>query len=143
MSCHNICVPQGSGLGTSSILAGAVISACWSAVGLQYSRRDLVHAVLVVEQLLTTGGGWQDQVGGLHPGINLGLSQASHSVSVTTVPASISERLCLQLNSRLLLLFTGKPRLAKNLLQNVIRYPEGSNVTCFLTKPQKSVKIFL
>ena len=119
-------------MGTSSILAGAVISACWTTVGLKYSRSDLVHAVLVVEQLLTTGGGWQDQVGGLHPGINLGLSQASHSVSVTTVPACISERLCLQLNSRLLLLFTGKPRLAKNLLQNVIRYPEGSNVTCFL-----------
>ena len=61
-------------MGTSSILAGAVISACWSAVGLKYSRSDLVHAVLVVEQLLTTGGGWQDQVGGLHPGINLGVS---------------------------------------------------------------------
>ena len=61
-------------MGTSSILAGAVISACWTAVGLQYSRSDLVHAVLVVEQLLTTGGGWQDQVGGLHPGINLGVS---------------------------------------------------------------------
>ena len=108
-------------MGTSSILAGAVISACWTAVGLKYSRADLVHAVLVVEQLLTTGGGWQDQVGGLHPGINLGVSPASHQVSVTTVPASISQDLCHSINSRLLLLYTGKPRLAKNLLQNVIR----------------------
>ena len=108
-------------MGTSSILAGAVISACWSAVGLKYGRSDLVHAVLVVEQLLTTGGGWQDQVGGLHPGINLGLSPASHQVAVTTLPANISQRLESSLNSRLLLLYTGKPRLAKNLLQNVIR----------------------
>ena len=108
-------------MGTSSILAGAVISACWSAVGLKYGRSDLVHAVLVVEQLLTTGGGWQDQVGGLHPGINLGESQPSHQVAVTTLPARISEELCHSLNSRLLLLYTGKPRLAKNLLQNVIR----------------------
>ena len=24
--------------------------------------------VLIIEQMLTTGGGWQDQVNGLHPG---------------------------------------------------------------------------
>ena len=55
-------LPQGSGLGTSSILAGAVLAAVWTSVGASYSRLELVHAVLVVEQLLTTGGGWQDQV---------------------------------------------------------------------------------
>ena len=114
-------LPQGSGMGTSSILAGAVMAACWTAVGLSYSRSDLVHAVLVVEQLLTTGGGWQDQVGGLHPGINLGRCEPCQQVKVTTSPARLSERLIEELNSRLLLLYTGKPRLAKNLLQNVIR----------------------
>ena len=55
-------LPQGSGLGTSSILAGAVLAALWTTLGASYTRRELVHAVLVVEQLLTTGGGWQDQV---------------------------------------------------------------------------------
>ena len=55
-------LPQGSGLGTSSILAGAVLAALWTTLGANYTRRELVHAVLVVEQLLTTGGGWQDQV---------------------------------------------------------------------------------
>ena len=124
---------QGSGMGTSSILAGAVISASWTAVGLQYSRSDLVHAVLVVEQLLTTGGGWQDQVGGLHPGINLGVSGASHQVVVTTIPASISHQLCDSINSRLLLLYTGKPRLAKNLLQNVIRYEMVQLLSCLFS----------
>ena len=29
---------------------------------------SLVHQTLVLEQMLTTGGGWQDQVGGLVPG---------------------------------------------------------------------------
>ena len=48
---------------------------------------QLVHAVLVVEQLLTTGGGWQDQVGGLHPGLNLGSCPASSQLRVTTTPA--------------------------------------------------------
>ena len=115
-------LPQGSGLGTSSILAGACLASLWTATGLEYSRRDLVHGVLVVEQLLTTGGGWQDQVGGLHPGLNLGSSESSHRVAVTTHPSLVSQKFVDKINSRLLLLFTGKPRLAKNLLQNVIRY---------------------
>ena len=85
------------------------------------SRSDLVHAVLVVEQLLTTGGGWQDQVGGLHPGVNLGSCEANDQVSVVTTAGSVSSEFVQKINSRLLLMFSGKPRLAKNLLQNVIR----------------------
>jgi len=129
-------LPQGSGLGTSSILAGAVTAACWSAVGASYTRSDVVHAVLVVEQLLTTGGGWQDQVGGLHPGINLGVSRANYQVSVETQHKDCSEQFLVQLESRILLLYTGKPRLAKNLLQNVIRnwYSQDAEiVNCFET----------
>ena len=84
-------------------------------------RNDLVHAVLVVEQLLTTGGGWQDQVGGLHSDLTLGRSDPGHNVTVVSTPANVSSSFIEQLDSRLLLLFTGKPRLAKNLLQNVIR----------------------
>ena len=87
-------LPQGSGLGTSSILAGAVVAACWSCAGsCCYTRSDLVHAVLVVEQLLTTGGGWQDQVGGLHPGLSLGSSPANtgRQVVVTTQHSHPSE----------------------------------------------------
>ena len=110
-------MPQGSGLGTSSILAGACLASLWTSAGLEYSRSHLVHGVLVVEQLLTTGGGWQDQVGGL----NLGSSAPSHQVTVTTQPSQVTQHFVDQINSRLLLLFTGKPRLAKNLLQNVIR----------------------
>ena len=127
-------LPQGSGLGTSSILAGAVTAACWTAIGASYTRSDVVHAVLVVEQLLTTGGGWQDQVGGLHPGINLGESRANFQVSVQTTHKDCSEQFLSDLESRILLLYTGKPRLAKNLLQNVIRnwYSQDSEIVhCF------------
>ncbi len=59
-------LPQGSGLGTSSILAGCLISAFWVLLGRQFSRTSLLHAVLYLEQLLTTGGGWQDQVSNLN-----------------------------------------------------------------------------
>jgi len=114
-------LPQGSGLGTSSILAGTVVAACWSCLGASYTTSDVVHAVLVVEQLLTTGGGWQDQVGGLNPGINLGESPPNYLVSIYTSHLNGSEGFLKSLERRLLLLYTGKPRLAKNLLQNVIR----------------------
>merc|ERR1719239_1201340 len=58
-------LPQGSGLGTSSILAGAVLAALLGAAGKSIDNSGLIHAVLYLEQLLTTGGGWQDQIGGL------------------------------------------------------------------------------
>ena len=57
-------------------------------------RSELVHGVLVVEQLLTTGGGWQDQVGGLHPGLNLGTSAASPQVLVLVTVSRVHTLYC-------------------------------------------------
>jgi len=114
-------LPQGSGMGTSSILAAAVIAATWTAAGCKYTKRDVVHAVLVVEQLLTTGGGWQDQVGGLYPGVNVGTSPPNTQVTVDIEHLEVSDKFLDSLEDRLLVLYTGKPRLAKNLLQNVVR----------------------
>ncbi|CAN0311308.1 unnamed protein product, partial [Ectocarpus fasciculatus] len=48
-------LPQGSGMGTSSILAGVVLSAVCVAAGRAMSPTSLVHAVLRVEQLMTAG----------------------------------------------------------------------------------------
>uniref|UniRef100_A0A670KG69 Fucose kinase n=1 Tax=Podarcis muralis TaxID=64176 RepID=A0A670KG69_PODMU len=68
-------LPHGSGLGTSSILAGAVMASLYQASGHSTSVESLIHAVLHLEQVLTTGGGWQDQVGGLVPGLKIGRSK--------------------------------------------------------------------
>ena len=38
-------LPQGSGLGTSSILAGCIVGALWAAIGLTYTVEHLIHAV--------------------------------------------------------------------------------------------------
>jgi len=38
-------LPKGSGLGTSSILAGCIISALWKVVGLQHEITSVLHAV--------------------------------------------------------------------------------------------------
>ena len=50
------------------------------ASGKEYAPEALTHAVLQVEQMLTTGGGWQDQAGGILPGFKRGSAgQQCHS----------------------------------------------------------------
>lgn len=64
-------VPAGSGLGTSSILAATVLGAVSDFCGLAWDKEEICNRTLVLEQLLTTGGGWQDQYGGVLRGIKL------------------------------------------------------------------------
>lgn len=75
----------------------------------------------MVEQLLTTGGGWQDNIGGIVGGLKLGTSDP-HVIPLQTkvqrvhLPPYVID----DLNKRLLLCFSGQPRLAKNILQQVL-----------------------
>lgn len=114
---------QGCGMGGSSILAGVIIAVLLRVSGRAINTSSIIHAVLGVEQLLTTGGGWQDQVGGLMGGINRGFSDASLPLHVNVKSIPVSSSFVEILNRHLLLINTGKVRLAKNLLQvnNVIR----------------------
>ena len=64
-------IPAGSGLGTSSILASTVLGALNDFCGLGWDRYEIGNRTLVLEQLLTTGGGWQDQYGGILQGVKL------------------------------------------------------------------------
>ena len=73
--------------------------------------------VLIVEQLLTTGGGWQDQVNGLLPGVKLGTTKPTEPLKVEFELLDLSPDFRKRLSSHLLVVYTGKVRLAKNLLQ--------------------------
>uniref|UniRef100_A0A8C5LGP4 L-fucose kinase n=1 Tax=Jaculus jaculus TaxID=51337 RepID=A0A8C5LGP4_JACJA len=114
-------LPHGSGLGTSSILAGAALAALQRAAGRKVGTEALIHAVLHLEQVLTTGGGWQDQVSGLMPGIKVGRSRAQLPLKVEVEEITVPEDFVQKLNDHLLLVYTGKTRLARNLLQDVLR----------------------
>jgi galactokinase/mevalonate kinase-like predicted kinase len=117
-------IPFGSGLGTSSILAGAVLAALAaldaepSGVGPHPS--SLFDEVLCLEQMLTTGGGWQDQVGGLTGGIKLVTTPPGLPQRITVTPVQLSTATAAQLGERLLLVYTSQRRLAKNLLRTVM-----------------------
>lgn len=109
--------PQGSGLGTSSILAGVILMALLRVTDRTTSMESLIHAVLIIEQMLTTGGGWQDNVGGLVPGFKIGRSQASLPLKVEWEKLDLSEKTVEEITKRLVCFYSGRTRLAKNLLQ--------------------------
>ncbi len=114
-------IPKGSGLGTSSILGATVLGALSDFCGHNWSHNQISHRALVLEQLLTTGGGWQDQYGGVLPGIKLletgkGFNQTPEvrwgPDHLFTTPEN---KACL------LLYYTGITRTAKDILSEIVR----------------------
>ena len=73
--------------------------------------------VLYLEQLLTTGGGWQDQCGGLYGGAKISHSDKGLPVHIVTRQLQTPQGFVEKLNQHLVLVYTGKTRLARNLLQ--------------------------
>ncbi|MDO5035568.1 MAG: bifunctional fucokinase/fucose-1-phosphate guanylyltransferase [Porphyromonas sp.] len=113
-------LPAGSGLGTSSILGATLLGALSDYFGLQWSLEEIGAKTLVLEQLLTTGGGWQDQFGGVYGGIKYitterGLRQ---DPKVQWLPNNIF--LDPELAPCHLLFYTGQTRMAKNILSNIV-----------------------
>jgi galactokinase/mevalonate kinase-like predicted kinase len=121
-------LPTGSGMGGSSILAGVILHAVAHLLGLtEFNESALVYMVSQVEQLMTTGGGWQDQVGGLFPGFKIARSPALLPlvVEVETIPARTGHRIQevfdQMWHARCCLVYTGQQRLAKDTLINALR----------------------
>ena len=83
---------------------------------------SIVSQVLHLEQLLTTGGGWQDQCGGLYGGVKVSRSYKGLPVKIYTEQLDLSEELFDKLERHLLLVYTGVTRLARNLLQVCISH---------------------
>lgn len=113
-------VPKGSGLGTSSILSGACVKAIFEFMGISYTEDDLYSHVLCMEQIMATGGGWQDQVGGLSGGIKYITSTPGIAQKIKVQRVEISDKTKQELNDRFILIYTGQRRLARNLLRDVI-----------------------
>jgi galactokinase/mevalonate kinase-like predicted kinase len=114
-------VPKGSGLGTSSILAATLLATLGDLCGLPWDRTELFGRTLVLEQLLTSGGGWQDQVGGIIGGVKRiettpGLVQRP---VVRWLPAQVLQEAAA--DQRFLLYYTGLTRVAHNILGEIVR----------------------
>ena len=113
-------VPKGSGLGTSSILSAACVKAIFEFMGIDYKQEDLYSHVLCMEQIMSTGGGWQDQVGGVEDGIKFITTKPGIEQKIGVERVHVSEETKRELNERLVLIYTGQRRLARNLLRDVV-----------------------
>ncbi|MBE6576893.1 MAG: bifunctional fucokinase/L-fucose-1-P-guanylyltransferase [Ruminococcaceae bacterium] len=120
LSTQAINIPRGSGLGTSSILAGACVKAILEFLGEDVSDNELYGTVLCMEQLMSTGGGWQDQVGGLAKGFKMVSADAGLNQSLTCMQLNIDRETVSKLNERFALIYTGQRRLARNLLREIV-----------------------
>ena len=114
-------IPAGSGLGTSSILASTLIGALADFCGLGWDKHEIGNRTLILEQLLTTGGGWQDQYGGILPGIKLLQTQSGFSQRpvVRWLPDTFFRQPDLQMCH--LLYYTGITRTAKQILAEIVQ----------------------
>ena len=113
-------VPKGSGLGTSSILSGACVRALVKFLGTTWSDSDIYELVLNLEQIMSTGGGWQDQVGGLTGGIKYITSRPGMKQKLKVEYLDLDEDTKAELQERFALIYTGQRRLARNLLRDVV-----------------------
>ncbi|MBP5285875.1 MAG: hypothetical protein ILO34_07215 [Kiritimatiellae bacterium] len=124
-------VPKGSGLGTSSILGAALVEALGKVLGRDYTWRDVGALTLEMEREMRTGGGWQDQIGGLLPGVKLISSSPGDEqrLRVRRLDAASSAAFSEFLSERALLYFTGQKRMARNVLRGVVGFfgknPDG------------------
>ena len=113
-------VPKGSGLGTSSILSAACVKAVFEFMGIEHTEEDLYSHVLAMEQIMSTGGGWQDQVGGVTPGLKYITSMPGIDQQIKVSHIQIPEEAKKELDERFVLIYTGQRRLARNLLRDVV-----------------------
>ncbi|MBR5466327.1 MAG: bifunctional fucokinase/L-fucose-1-P-guanylyltransferase [Bacteroidaceae bacterium] len=114
-------IPAGSGLGTSSILAATVLGAVSDFCGLGWSKNEICNRTLVLEQLLTTGGGWQDQYGGVLHGVKLLTTQGGFEQTPEISWLNDNMFTDPQYKACHLLYYTGITRTAKKILAEIVR----------------------
>lgn len=127
MNTRVINIPKGSGLGTSSILAGACVKGLYEFLGLGGDDNEVYARVLCMEQLMSTGGGWQDQIGGIAPGIKIVTAAEGIEQKLVCTPVNIPDAALEELNERFALIYTGQRRLARNLLREIVGKYIGSD----------------
>jgi len=113
-------VPRGSGLGTSSILAAGCLLALGKLFGLRQLLPEISNLTLCLEQIMSTGGGWQDQLGGLLPGIKMISTAPGWRPEYDIRTLQLTDKTRQNLQERFVLISTGQRRLARNLLREIV-----------------------
>ena len=113
--CANL--PKGSGMGTSSILGATTIAALLG----RADSAEIGELTLRLEAEMRTGGGWQDQFGGMLPGAKILESKPGTPQRIAAKRLDC-EWLAKLFAERGLLFFTGQKRMARNILRKVLAF---------------------
>jgi fucokinase len=129
----------GTGMGTSSILGSCILQTVAKTVGIgNLDKEALLHAVLMLEQILSSGGGWQDQAHGIFPGVKTVRSKPPQiPMSIKVEPLELCDDKVALFEDRLMFAYTGQTRLAKGILQQVLR--RWSRRTCEIVHTVESL----
>ncbi len=113
----NSTVPAGSGLGTSSILATTIRLALFQVAGEKLDAGEACSQTYKMEVRLGLGSGWQDQIGGIIPGIKEVTRDISGNLSF--VPLPVPPELLHTMADLMLLAYTGRTRYSGDILNSV------------------------
>ncbi len=113
-------VPKGSGLGTSSILGATLLAALHELAGSPRTHEQLIAETLLLEQRLGTGGGWQDQVGGIIGGIKSTVTEPGFPQQPAIERLAWDNAAYRELEQRLVVYYSGQQRLARDILRRVM-----------------------
>lgn len=109
--------PVGSGLGTSSALVVSMLTAYAFYFDVYFETLDIAWAAFHIErELCGFNGGRQDQFSATYGGINCFQFSAGHDVTVEAV--AIAKQTLLELESSLLMVYTGVSRESSNIIQD-------------------------
>jgi fucokinase len=119
-------VPRGSGLGTSSILGATLLATLHRVAGHGADPTRVARGASLLEQMIRTRGGWQDQVGGLWGGFKLATTVAGTHQVPAVAPLEAPAAFVRHLQERAILLYSGRRRMARGILETVVlRYLRG------------------
>jgi len=114
-------IPKGSGLGTSSNLAATVLGTLNEFCALGWDKHAIGYRTLILEQMLTTGGGWQDQFGGIFEGLKLLETGAGimQNPGILWLPDQLFSNP--ETREMMLLYYTGVTRVAHDILGEIVK----------------------
>ncbi len=113
-------IDKGSGLGTSSILLGGCFKALGELFGFQYTDDEIFEMVFVAEQIMKTGGGWQDQVGGLTPGLKIITTEQGIEQKIDVREIKLPESFKKIIKEKMVLVPTGQRHFGRFIVNDVV-----------------------